>query len=247
MRFGLRIFLVLVALWLPCCSVSAHSTKKDRFYFERLGYAHWQVRTNAKVVALTFDDGPDPTYTPQILQLLAHYHDHGTFFVIGQKVGKYPGVAKQTVVLGNEIGNHTYSHRHIKYMSKPQLKEELEETHEAIEDATGQHTKFFRPPRGFYDESSVMIAHQNGYPVIMWAWDEDSRDWQGPGVNKIVRTVLAHVHPGDIILMHDGTGHTKQTIAALKIILPALHKAGYKSVTMSELLRLEAHPEEQAK
>ncbi|GMA60841.1 polysaccharide deacetylase family protein [Alicyclobacillus fastidiosus] len=221
--------------------------KKDRFYFERLGYAHWQVPTHRKVVALTFDDGPDPTYTPQVLQLLAENHDQATFFLIGRKVSEHPDIVRQTEFLGNELGNHTFSHRHLAHMNTSELAGELDQTQNAILQATGQKCKYFRPPRGYYDEPSVLTAHDRGYPVIMWSWDEDSRDWQAPGVHNIVNNVLKHVHPGDIILMHDGTGNSKQTIAALRKILPDLHKRGYQSVTISDLLRSAERIEAESK
>ncbi|MFD1677114.1 polysaccharide deacetylase family protein [Alicyclobacillus fodiniaquatilis] len=239
--FKSAICAILAVLW-PLCAQA--ETKKDRFYFERLGYAFWQVKTEKKVVALTFDDGPDPTYTPKILRLLERYHDHATFFLIGSKVQQYPEVTHQVFSLGNELGNHTFSHCHIADMSERELSQELRKTNDAIVRATGLSPKYFRPPRGFYDENSVLTAHQNGYPVIMWSWDEDSHDWQAPGVGKIVQTVLKHVHSGDIILFHDGTNNSKQTVAALTTILPTLQREGYKCVTISELLSLSNHKED---
>jgi peptidoglycan-N-acetylglucosamine deacetylase len=243
MRFSLQFFTVATCAFvtLLCSLVTVHAQQKDRFYFERKGYAHWQVPTHERVVALTFDDGPDPTYTPEVLQLLAEYGEHGTFFLIGHKVKTYPEVVKQTVLLGNELGNHTYSHRHLATLTPAQFEEELNKTSTEIEHITGHIPSLFRPPRGFYNESTVLTAHNSGYPVIMWSWDEDTRDWQLPGVDKIVQTVLSNLHPGDIILFHDGTGNSKQTIAALRIILPRLQQQGYRSVTVSELLKMADH------
>lgn len=231
-------------LWACCLFIGFESLippvfaniKKDRFYFERQGYAHWQVPTQEKLVALTFDDGPDPKYTPEVLQVLAEYGDHGTFFLIGKKVAHYPKIVRETVVLGNELGNHTFTHRRLKHMNTAEFEKEITRTNDAIEEVTGHATQSFRPPRGYYDEPTILTAHRLGFPVIMWSWDEDTRDWQDPGVDKIVSSVLNHLHPGDIILFHDGTGHSQQTVTALRIILPKLHELGYRSVTISQLL-----------
>ncbi|WAH35104.1 polysaccharide deacetylase family protein [Alicyclobacillus dauci] len=235
-----RVFLLMTALLLVCgLSIpEVGAKKKDRFYFERLGYAHWEFPVDKKVIALTFDDGPDPIYTPQVLELLSAYHQHATFFLIGRKVKQYPQIARDTALLGNELGNHTYTHRHVARMTESELIQELNETHDEIQRATGEDTKYFRPPRGFYDERSVLTAYRHGYPVVLWSWDEDSRDWEAPGVHNIVKTVMSHIDPGDIVLFHDGTGNSKQTISALKIILPALQERGYQCITISEMSRL---------
>ncbi|GEO26289.1 polysaccharide deacetylase family sporulation protein PdaB [Alicyclobacillus acidoterrestris] len=225
-----------ISVFTACIPADAAKTK-DRFYFERLGYAHWQVPTHRKIVALTFDDGPDLKYTPQILQLLTNYGDHATFFLIGQKAEQYPNVVRQTALLGNELGNHTFSHANIAHLSTGDLTKELDESKSAIERITGERCVYFRPPRGYYDEPSVLTAYRRGYSVIMWSWDEDSRDWAGPGAATIAHSVLNHLHPGDIILLHDGTANSKQTVAALRIILPELHRRGYQSVTVTDLLR----------
>lgn len=242
-----RISRCIVAIWsafaLNAIPIANAETKHDRFYFERLGYAHWQVKTEEKVVALTFDDGPDPTYTPKVLHLLDEYHDHGTFFVIGRKVEQFPNITREIYEFGNEIGNHTYTHSHLRHMTAEVLRKEMSQTATAIRDATGQSPSCFRPPRGFYNDLSVRTAHQAGYSVILWSWDEDSRDWETPGVQKIVQTVIDHLHPGDIILLHDGTGNNKQTVSALHTILPLLHQRGYKSVTVTKLLE-SSEPED---
>jgi peptidoglycan-N-acetylglucosamine deacetylase len=204
---------------------NSHST--DRPYFERRGEVVWEVPTDQKVIALTFDDGPNPVYTPQILAVLEKYQAKGTFFVLGSRVNKYPQVSKEIVWRGHEIGNHTYHHPNMRQISCEQIAREIELTNTAILATTGTTPHLFRPPGGYYDEEIVHTAKQAGHLVVMWSWHQDTRDWSNPGVNKIVRKVLTNVRNGDIVLFHDDGGDRSQTIRALEKILPNLHERGY--------------------
>lgn len=217
---------------------TAQSNTKGRFYFESRREVVWEVPMEQKAIALTFDDGPNPTYTPQILELLKQYHAKATFFVTGSRVEKYPTLAKQEVIEGHELANHTYSHASMRRISSEKLQDELRKADQAIYNVTGQKSHLFRPPGGHYDETIVNAAKQAGYTVVMWSWDEDTRDWSKPGVKKIVSTVLSNIHNGDIVLFHDHGGDRRQTIAALQEILPELQHRGYQFVTISELLQM---------
>ncbi|MGG1660545.1 polysaccharide deacetylase family protein [Brevibacillus sp. NRS-1366] len=210
---------------------------KDREYYETRGDIVWEVPTDSKVIALTFDDGPDPTYTPQIAQLLKQYNAKATFFVVGSRVNKFPEIARQLSKDQHELANHTYSHPDMRKISSAKLKEEIIKTQEAIFQSTGVNPELFRPPGGYYSESVVDIARQAGELVIMWSWHQDTRDWSDPGVKKIVNKVLNNARNGDIVLFHDYGGNRKQTIQALKQILPQLQKRGYQFVTVSELMK----------
>lgn len=190
-------------------------------------------------VALTFDDGPSPCYTPQILALLKRYQARGTFFVLGRKVEEHPGLIKAMLAAGHEVGNHTYSHPHLLRLNHLTRTLELERTRLAL-DLLGcpRHTRIMRPSYSEYDQRLVSYLGHTGQKMILW--DVDSGDWRGLAAPSIAGNVLSQVKQGAIIIFHD-SDETDQadrnpTVEALRIILPALQKAGYRMVTVSELL-----------
>lgn len=215
-------------------TVLSKSTK--RFEFEKTGDAIWNARTTKKIVALTFDDGPDPLYTTQILKLLKKYNAKATFFVIGEHVGEYPEIVQDEAKQGHEIANHTYSHHFSANLSKKHLLHEMEKKEKIIKETTGLSPAFFRPIGGYYNKQIIQASREAGYRVIIWTWNQDSRDWKELRASKIAENILSDTMPGDIILMHDGGGDRSRTVKALEIILPQLKKAGYEMVTVSELL-----------
>jgi polysaccharide deacetylase family sporulation protein PdaB len=220
--------------------VKANDTNKGRKFYEEQGNAIWEIPTKEKVIALTFDDGPSSAYTPKILDILKQYQAKATFFVVGSCVKDHPDIAKREILEGHEIANHTYHHSVFRGLSEEEIREELRKTQQTIEELTGFSPKLFRPPGGYYSDTIIHVANQEGYTVVMWSWHQDTHDWKKPGVNRIVKKVLSNARKGDIVLFHDHGGDRRQTIAALKIILPELKKRGYKFVTISELLKM--HP-----
>lgn len=196
----------------------------------------WNVETDQKLIALTFDDGPNPVYTPQILDLLNQYGAKGTFFVIGKRVQMYPAIAIREVNEGHEIANHTFDHHYLKNYPPERLVEEIRQTQEVIFDITEQMPHVFRPPGGFYNDALLHSIKEDKLTVVMWSWYQDTQDWKKPGVDKIVRQVLGNVHNGDIVLFHDLQGDCTQTVEALKRILPELTQRGYRFVTVSDLI-----------
>lgn len=234
-----RILLVITIanLFTTTTYANPHSTaSKGREYYEKRGDIVWEVPTQNKVIALTFDDGPDHNKTPEILSLLKQYQAKATFFVVGNRVEKFPEIVKQTFLEGHEIGNHSFDHASFENISRTKLLNELTRTQDAIYRAIGQKPTLFRPPGGSYNESAVNICKENQLLTILWSWDQDTKDWTTPGVNKIVNKVLNNVDNGDIVLMHDYVYNSTQTVEALKIILPELIKRGYSFVTVSELI-----------
>lgn len=211
--------------------------EKDREYYEARGDIVWEVPTADKVIALTFDDGPDPQYTSQIADLLRQYEAKATFFVVGSRVAKHPEIARRLVQDHHELANHTYTHPDMRRISADRLRKEVVSTQNAIYESTGVTPQLFRPPGGYYSESLVRVAKEAGYLVIMWSWHQDTRDWSDPGVKKIVNKVLANTRNGDIVLFHDFGGNRRQTVDALREILPVLKKRGYAFVTVSELMQ----------
>ena len=188
-----------------------------------------------KVVALTFDDGPHPKYTNEILNILNEYDAKATFFVLGKYAELYPDIIKRENEEGHEIGNHTYSHINIKKISKNKLQEEYKKTQEIIYSIT--NPKLFRPPYGMVDEKIIDILENDNSVIVLWSYKQDSKDWGNPEVEKIVDTTLSNIENGDIILFHDYVYYDEShTVEALKKIVPELKKRGYKLVTISELL-----------
>ncbi|QFF97776.1 polysaccharide deacetylase family protein [Psychrobacillus glaciei] len=233
---GVKIGVLLVLFF--CIAYATSAMDRGRPYYEKKGYVLWGIKTEEKVIALTFDDGPHTTYTPQILDLLAEYDAKATFFVIGERAESFPDLILQIGKEGHEIANHTYSHP-LK-ITPDKLKEELKKTNEIIHDITGTYPLFYRPVGGSYNDRIINTAIENGYKVIMWSWHQDTEDWKTPGVNKIVKKVLSGAHPGDIVLFHDAGGDRSQTVKALEEILPELKKQGYKFVTISELIEINS-------
>ncbi|NMA82590.1 MAG: polysaccharide deacetylase family protein [Epulopiscium sp.] len=190
-----------------------------------------------KRVALTFDDGPHPIFTPQILDILAENEAKATFFVLGMYAQRYPDIIKRQAAEGHEIGNHTFTHIDIHQVSKEQIEDEFLKTQEIIFSLTGSFSSLFRPPYGLYDVDILNLTKENNTTLILWSTFQDSKDWSNPGINKIVDVTVSKIQNGDIILFHDYVyKKNSHTVEALKIILPKLKEEGYEFVTVSELL-----------
>ncbi|MDP9241435.1 MAG: polysaccharide deacetylase family protein, partial [Actinomycetota bacterium] len=178
------------------------------------------INASRGAVALTFDDGPDPRFTPHVLALLARYHVHATFCVVGIHAEEYPWLVRAIVKGGNALCNHTYNHdEHIGRQTLAQITADLRRTDAAIVAATGQRPRYFRAPAGKW--TPTLIAAANAEGMVPLGWSADPRDWARPGVPSIVSTALTELRPGGILLMHDGFGHREQSVAALNLLLPA--------------------------
>lgn len=182
---------------------------------------------DAKVVALTFDDGPSE-YTPGFLQVLREKGVHGTFFEVGQEMPGREATMRQILAAGNELGDHTMNH--VEYPGYSQIAGAAER----IEEYTHFKPCLFRPPGGAVDSSVVATAGSLGMRTINW--DVDPRDWSTPGTSAIYNTIVGNTRPGSIILMHDGGGPRGETLAALPGIIDTLRARGYAFETVSELL-----------
>ncbi|OAS82470.1 MULTISPECIES: glycosyltransferase [Metabacillus] len=202
-----------------------------------------------KEIVLTFDDGPDPKYTKEILKILKEYQIKSTFFLVGKHAKLNPDVVEQIYKEGHEIGNHTYSHSNMNKVSNTQFKLELNTTERIIQGITERSPLLYRPPFGeyhytdngdnqnIYGESTfqqMKDINQMGYITVNY--DIDSKDWKTNNSNEIVDTVLKHASTGDIILLHDGGGDRTATVQALPEIIEKLQSKGYKFVTVSELM-----------
>lgn len=197
----------------------------------------YSCQSNKKNIALTFDDGPHPVHTPEILDILAEYGIKATFFVIGENAEWYGDLVKTEYENGHEIGNHTYSHHmNLKKLSYDGIRGEIENAEEAIYENIEYRTKLLRPPGGIYSDTLLRAAADNDYTIICWS--VDTRDWAHTPTDEIVKNVLSSVKEGDIILFHDYVSGNSPTPDALRQIIPALLNEGYNFVTVSELIAM---------
>lgn len=220
-----RVFALLLILLLLCGALPSHAAP---------------IRTHKNSthkIALTFDDGPHPKYTAEILSILAEYNVKATFFQVGQNIANYPSLARQVRSEGHEIGNHTYSHPKLATLADLALARELEQTADTLQAITGGTPHLFRPPEGVISKQILSLAAQLEYQPVLWSID--TRDWAHTPTPNIVRHVLDTVQDGDIILFHDYVVGDSPTPAALRQLLPALLARGFQPVTISELLESE--------
>ncbi|MBV9233335.1 MAG: polysaccharide deacetylase family protein [Candidatus Eremiobacteraeota bacterium] len=208
--------------------------------------------SNQRVVALTYDDGPNPPYTDEILAVLRAENVRATFFVVGRAVVAYPAVVRREVTQGNALGNHTWSHGHLVLYDERGVRQTLERTDRAIYAATGIHTRIMRPPFGARDWLVLREARKLHYVPVMWSVPLP-HDWEYPPAQVIATRVLRYAGDGAIIALHDGNQgivcegrrvsrrlcDRSADVGATRLIIEALKRKGYRFVTIPELLRLQ--------
>ncbi len=207
----------------------------------RSGGIIWRVSTDRKVVALTFDDGPGPKYTPAVLALARKRGIKFTFFLVGKQIQLHPDLARQEIAEGHVIGNHTWDHPTMTYDTAREDIGEIERCEDEIERICGKRTHLFRPPKGMWDGDTFLAADSLGYKMILWSVTLEHHNTKTP--EAMAQRVLDRIRPGMIILAHDGEpGHRvdrSRTIKALPILLEGLKARGYELVTVPELIELE--------
>ncbi|MEZ0064235.1 cellulose synthase/poly-beta-1,6-N-acetylglucosamine synthase-like glycosyltransferase/peptidoglycan/xylan/chitin deacetylase (PgdA/CDA1 family) [Streptacidiphilus sp. MAP12-20] len=203
------------------------------------------TRPHPGTIALTFDDGPDPKWTPQILAVLRKHNVHATFFVIGENVTANPDVTRQIVADGNELGVHTFTHPNLGLIPAWQRTLQLREAQLAIAGATGQTTTLVRPPYSAGSDSvddadwaAIQQAAHEGYLTVLTT--QDTEDWQRPGVAKIVANGSIHGRTGQVVLMHDAGGDRSQSVVALDQLLTQYQQQGLVVGTVSATTGLAA-------
>ncbi|MEH7095749.1 polysaccharide deacetylase family protein [Neobacillus vireti] len=197
-----------------------------------------EVSTSQKAVAITFDDGPNPSYTPEVLDIFAKAEGKATFFMIGEQMEKNPDIVRQVAEQGHEIGNHTFSHPKLSELSPADCLLEIERNEKIIQELTGQPPFVFRPPYLDYNNDTISILKGKGYPMI-GALNMEAQDWEQPGVEHILSASRKCVRNGSILIFHDGYGDRSQTIQAVKKLVFELKSGGYQLLTVSELLNLD--------
>lgn len=203
------------------------------------GDAFYQVQTADKVVALTFDDGPDPRYTEQIGQLLTDAGAKGTFFVMGQHAAQHPEIVQTLMAQGHEIGNHTWSHPSLKLKSPQMIRAELESTDQLIRDLGYTAPILFRSPYGHSWFTLPHVLKQRQQANVLWT--VQMNDWKPEPPDVMMQLLAPKFGNGAIILMHDGDGESagadrRNTVTLVQMILDKYAAEGYRFVTVSELL-----------
>jgi peptidoglycan/xylan/chitin deacetylase (PgdA/CDA1 family) len=183
-----------------------------------------------KEIALTFDDGPHPEYTPRLLDLLKQLKVKATFFVVGEKVEEAPELAKNIVQAGHEIANHSYSHPNFKTLTEPQITEEIEKNNRAIFEACGKEPLFFRPPGGNYNETVIRTLNKIGMPLALWTYNP--KDFAVPPKEALEQGILQNLIGGMVVLLHSGVQPTYDMLPSL---VQKLRQQGYQFVTLSEM------------
>lgn len=180
-----------------------------------------RIATRKKVAYLTFDDGPDPRWTPQVTKVLRKHKVKGTFFVVGNASQRHPRMVRTLRSQGHVVANHSYSHPVLTRQSSSAVRSQLQRTDRAI-----GSSRCYRAPYGSVNRRVDTVAGSLGtrYSVL---WNVDSNDWRRPGATTIANTVVRTTRPGSIILMHDGGGNRSQTVAALDQSITRLKKQGY--------------------
>jgi peptidoglycan/xylan/chitin deacetylase (PgdA/CDA1 family) len=190
-----------------------------------------------RMIALTFDDGPHPESTPELLAVLRTHHVKATFFVVGAMARRYPSLLRAIAADGHEIANHTYRHTNLlrKGISPEEIACELKACGGAVREITGKAPQYFRPPGGNYDDQVLKLARACGYTTVLWTYNP--ADFSEPGEDKIVRRVTWHAVNGGVYLLHDGY---RQTVGSLPQIIEDLRARGFEFGTVSQVTGRES-------
>ncbi len=193
--------------------------------------------TSEKVVALTFDDGPDPAYTPRVLEILKRYSVHATFFEEGRMIQRFPQLSRNVLAQGHVIGNHTYTHPYMNRLSPQSIQAEIDACDRILASEVGISTPLFRPPRGDWNPAVYHEVVRRHDHLILWTVGLENHEVTTP--QAMAQRVLQRVRPGGIILMHDGAFVSRETtVQSLPILIEGLQKRGYRCSTIPELLKL---------
>jgi peptidoglycan/xylan/chitin deacetylase (PgdA/CDA1 family) len=198
------------------------------------------VNSGSKLLALTYDDGPNDPWTPRLLEVLARHDVRATFFMLGRYVRQRPNIARQVAEAGHAIGNHTFSHPNLIFSSLAQILAQINDCDHALNDAVGEHSKLFRPPFGGRRPDVLSRARREGFIPVMWS--VSAYDWNAGPPEKIEHKVASQVRGGDVILMHDG-GHLalgtdrSASVAATDRIITRYKSEGYRFVTVPEMMK----------
>jgi peptidoglycan/xylan/chitin deacetylase (PgdA/CDA1 family) len=197
----------------------------------------------SRQMALTYDDGPNDPYTQRLLEVLERHQVKATFFLIGKFVKQRPDIARAVVGAGHTIGNHTWDHPNLIFCSVAELRRQLQQTQQAIFDATGVEAKLFRPPFGGRRPDTLNVARSFGLQPVMW--NVTCRDWKAKSADEIVGHGERQIRGGDVILLHDGEFHRiggdrSRSVEASDRILSRYKGEGYEFLTIPQMMEKAA-------
>jgi peptidoglycan/xylan/chitin deacetylase (PgdA/CDA1 family) len=195
-----------------------------------------QVQVPGRLVALSFDDGPDPRYTATLLRILRRFHAHATFFVVGRAAAAAPGLVRAELAAGDEVANHTYTHPVLTGLDPAAVRAEIENGRGALERAGAPEPILFRAPWGLFSEAVAREAAAEGELMVAWTATIEKAQ-HGRGQRAAVAWLLHRLHPGAILLGHDGRMDRSRTVRMLPLVLAGLRERGYRFVSVGELLR----------
>jgi peptidoglycan/xylan/chitin deacetylase (PgdA/CDA1 family) len=229
----------LLSLWGTC---SAEEAKPSGVTWSELqrryeGVFVLSASRDTRKVALTFDDVPDPRFTPKVLDVLNNKKVAATFFVVGTRSSKHPEIVRRIHREGHNLGNHSYSHPDFSKLPIAKVQEQIDRAEKVIEGIVGFRPKLVRPPYGEILPKQLEWAKKQGYTVVNW--DVDSSDWRQLSADQVFRNVTSSVRPGSVVLMHAGGGEGQNlsgTVKALPRIIDWLRAHDYELVTLTELL-----------
>ncbi|MEU5533462.1 polysaccharide deacetylase family protein [Streptomyces sp. NPDC020362] len=184
-----------------------------------------RISARGRHMMLTFDDGPNPDYTPHILDTLAEYGVRAMFFVCGEMVVQNKKLLARMADEGHVVGNHTWTHPLLTTLGRKEIRWEMERTSDAIEDAYGERPQWFRAPYGAWNRAAFQLGAEMGMEPM--AWTVDTTDWMTPGTDTIVDRVENGAAPGVVVLSHDAGGDRSQSVRAIRRYLPYLLESGY--------------------
>lgn len=240
-RFGGRVAWMCAAIVLLGGAVAYGAFQPRSSLF---GQTYWTGHTQEKLIALTFDDGPNEPYTGQVLDILQREHVHATFFLIGANVRRFPRTVERIVDEGHVVGNHSDTHPlRFALQETPRIRQEIDAAERTIHAAGGRYPSLFRPPQGLRSPWLLSVVEEDSLVAV--TWDDAPEDWDPWPASVLVERTLAQAHPGAIILLHDGMNLTKdanqgETVKALPAIIDSLRAHGYRFVTVPELIGVRA-------
>jgi peptidoglycan/xylan/chitin deacetylase (PgdA/CDA1 family) len=185
-----------------------------------------RVSGRGRTMVLTFDDGPDPRYTPDILDILAEHDVRAMFFVCGEMADANRDLVSRMADEGHVVGNHTWSHPLLTRLTRSRIRSQMERTSDVIEETYGERPQWFRAPYGAWNRAAFQIGAELGMEPL--AWTVDTLDWTTPGARSIARRVENGAAPGVVVLSHDAGGDRSQSVQALRAYLPDLLDSGYQ-------------------